>query len=894
MILGVRARGSLAYDRMLSVTSVIVAIVFLVGAAPAMAQQGFTAEARQEMFERLQRMAPEERQRFIEAMRLGELPAQGPGTPDVSRPPVIADTEEGERDRQADGDRERRFEDRRDGEDREDEERRVSLFGEFIDEDEATEELEDLTAIEQRVNRSIGTARLEVEAVPRAVRQRLKQFGYDLFKGAPTTFAPATEIPIPVDYLLGPGDTIEVQLYGTENRFHALTVNREGMVNIPEVGPVSVARLEFQDVREELIQRITEQIIGVNVSVSLGELRSMRVFVLGDVRRPGSYVVSSLSTMTNALFVSGGIEPIGSLRRLELKRSGDVVGSLDLYDLLLRGDTSRDQRLRPGDVIFVPPIGPTIGVAGEVRRPAIYELNQERTLSQVLALAGGLLPTAHRQSVQLEHVSGAGGRQVLDVDLTDATDLRSAVTDGDVVRIYSATERMGNVVLLSGHVQRPGGYEWHEGMRITDLIPSIDALLPASDPSYVLIRRELPPTGRVNALSVDLRAALALKGGVHDVLLEPRDNVFVFGMVEDRTETIEPLIEELRAQARQGDPEPVISVRGHVAHPGEYPLEAGMTVGDLIRAAGGLNQEAFTLEAELTRFELDDRGRGIRTLDIGLDDTASGQQTAAFELQPFDSLQIKPIPEWYESETIVVAGEVRFPGEYTIKRGETLSQLVRRAGGLANLAYPDGAIFSRELLRQREGQQIARLEEQLRTDLAQLSLSEIQSEGGNLEAIAAAQSVLLELQQTEPLGRLVIDLPAIRDGRADDVALRGGDMLFIPRIPQEVTVIGEVPQSTSHLFMAGLVRDDYLDRSGGTTAKADRKRIYIVRANGAVMASPRSRWFGSGAQRVEPGDVIVVPLDVTRLRPLQLWTSIAQIIQSLALTVAAANSVGAF
>jgi protein involved in polysaccharide export with SLBB domain len=314
-----------------------------------------------------------------------------------------------------------------------------------------------------------------------------------------------------------------------------------------------------------------------------------------------------------------------------------------------------------------------------------------------------------------------------------------------------------------------------------------------------------------------------------------------------------------------------------------------MTVGDLVRAAGGLNQEAFTLTGELTRFEMDEQGRGIRTLEVGLDGNASANKTAAVELQPFDSLQVKSIPEWYDDATIAVSGEIRFPGEYSIKRGETLTQLLQRAGGLTNLAYPEGAIFSRELLREREREQIEQLLKELRAEIAGIPGS------ASRDALAAGQSAVQELEQTEPLGRLVIDLPAYRDGRADDVALRDGDKLFVPRVPQEVTVIGEVPQSTSHLFIAGLDRDDYVDRSGGTTTNADKKRIYIVRANGAVIASSGSRWFGSRTmQRIEPGDVIVVPLDLNRLQPLEIWTAVAQVMQSFAITIAAAKSIGVF
>lgn len=218
----------------------------------------------------------------------------------------------------------------------------------------------------------------------------LEPFGYDLFRGVPTTFAPATDIPVPGDYVIGPGDTVNVQLFGNQNAEYVLVVSREGIVNFPEIGPISVAGMGFDALKNELTRRVSEQMIGVRASVTLGELRSIRVFILGDVEQAGSYTVSGLSTMTNALLLSGGVSDIGSLRRIELKRNGRTVSTLDLYDLLLSGDTRGDARLQPGDVIFVPAIGGTVAVDGDVKRPALYELRGSQTVADVIKLAGGL------------------------------------------------------------------------------------------------------------------------------------------------------------------------------------------------------------------------------------------------------------------------------------------------------------------------------------------------------------------------------------------------------------------------------------------------------------------------------------------------------------------------
>jgi len=865
-------------------------VVALLHAPLAWSQQGISPEERERALEMLRELSPAERERAREALNQGRMPdvlgVDSAQEGDTRRPQAV-ETES----------RDGAAPDADDGEADDDGER---------------------SRIERQMNRATGAAGLAIEPVTRAVDEPLEQFGYSLFRGEPSTFAPVTEIPVPVGYVIGPGDTLHVQLYGKENAEYSLTVNREGMISFPRIGPVSVAGLDFEQVRQELRQRVSEQLIGVNVSISLGRLRSMRVFVLGDVRHPGAYTVSSLSTMTNALFVSGGVHPMGSLRRVQLKRNGERVGTLDLYDLLLEGDTSSDQRLRPGDVIFVPPIGPTVGIAGEVRRPAIYELKGETSVSQALELAGGLMATADRESAQLDVISAQNnGRRIHDLRLDAPEISRRTLADGDLLRVYSVGDAMDNVVLLRGHARHPGGYEWHQGMRITDLIPSPQALLPRSDLAYVVIRRELEPNGRIEVRSVDLRQAFDEPGGPEDLPLRPRDTVMVFGGADDRRgraqgasagagsgslrrASLEPLLAELRAQARKGRPQQIVRVNGEVAHAGEYPLEPGMTVADLIRAAGGLQQDAYPLQAELTRFDDQTEQRQVRTVDVRLAG-AGASEAAQVELAPFDTLNVKPVPQWDEAQTVQLVGEVRFPGTYTIRRGETLREVLRRAGGITDMGYAEGAVFSRQMLRQREREELADLEERLRRDMAQASLSQAQAAAaqgerdGTGEALSFARSLLSDLQTAEPTGRLVIDLPAILDGRSN-VELRGGDRLVVPTEPDSVTVIGQVARTTSHQYQDAFSHEDYIERSGGFRARADRDGIYVVRADGAVVTDiGGGGWFPlRGEAMIRRGDVIVVPLDVTRVPPLQLWRTVAQVLQSFSLTAASANAVGVF
>jgi len=723
--------------------------------------------------------------------------------------------------------------------------------------------------------------------------EALKPFGYDLFAGIPTTFAPATDVPVPADYVIGPGDQIRVQLFGDVNQNYVLTVSRDGTVNFPELGPIDVSGQPFSRVREDLEQRVSRQMIGTNASITVGETRSIRVFVLGEAYRPGSYTVSGLSTMTNALFVSGGIKDIGSLRNIQLKRKGQLVSRLDLYDLLLHGDTSDDARLLPGDVIFIPPVGKTIAIAGEVRRPAIYEVKDETTPRQLVELAGGLAPEADPSLVRLERINAERQRVTLDVDLSRADGQATTLVSGDVLRVMPIRTVLENSVLLQGHVQRPGAMQYRPGMRISDVIRSLDELKPRADMHYVLIRRELPPDRLVTVRSADLERALAAPGSDADVLLEPRDRIVVFDNETNRDRILAPLFDELRLQSRLDRPMPIVGVGGRVKAPGRYPLEPGMRISDLIRAGGSLEEAAYGGQAELTRHRIiNGEYRQIDLVAVDLAAVLRGDAMADMALETYDYLNVKEMPQWSRAEAIEIVGEVRFPGIYPVTRGETLRSVMARAGGLTDLAFPEGSIFLREDLRQKEQDRIEQLAVRLQSDIAVLALQSSQENSRASEALPIGQSLLADLKNTKPVGRLVFNLEKVmasEPGSAWDIEMKNGDRIMVPRRAQEVSVLGEVQTTTSHLYRPDLSRDDYIGLSGGTTQKADKGRIYVVRADGSVVTSG-SQWFGRSGTDIRPGDSIVIPLDAERMRALPMWTSITQIMYQAAIALAAVNS----
>ena len=727
--------------------------------------------------------------------------------------------------------------------------------------------------------RILGQTPIGVEA--------LEPFGYDVFEPRDTSFDAPMSGPVPPDYVLGPGDSVRVQLFGNVNGIYEYEVARDGVLNLPEIGPVTVAGLPFSEFRKDLNKRVQEMLIGTQVSVTMGQLKTIRVFVLGDVNEPGSYVVSGLATMSAALYRSGGISPIGSLRNIQLKRNGKVVASLDAYDLLIRGDNSGDSRLQPGDVVFVPPIGTTVSVGGAVNRPAIYEVGRLTTAADLVGLAGGLTSEAFAKGARLERVQKDGDRTILPVDLANASANSVRIQNGDVLLVPEVLPELENAVTLAGHVYRPGRYPWRPGMTLTDLIGSAEELKPGVDTNYILIRRENKRGEPIKALSTSLAAAMQSPGSPDDIRLQSGDTVNVFSKALGRQRVVEPLLEELQLQSSIDLPVRQAEISGYVRAPGTYPLESNMRISDLIRAGGGLSEEAYALEAELTRYSVSPGGaRESNVVKVDLDAIRRGVERADLDLREHDYLIVNRVPDWDSIWTVTLEGEVLFPGAYRVHRGDSLADVIERAGGLTPGAFPEGAVFLRESLKKREQEQIETLARRMQADLASLSLQTANT--GGRDTLRTGKVLLEQLKNTEAVGRLVINLNRDVAGSVSDIEVRDGDRLLVPTATQVVTVLGETQQNSSHLYQSGLSRDAYIDLSGGLTRRADKKLIYVVRANGAVVAANHSRWLARRSQTdIRPGDTIVVPLDTDKMRPLTFWGNVTQILYQGAIAVAA-------
>ena len=726
-----------------------------------------------------------------------------------------------------------------------------------------------------------GSEQKNAKAKARGGSSRI--FGLSLFQGDPNSFNPATNVPVPSDYIVGPGDNIIIQLFGKENATYPFTINREGQVQFPNIGPITLAGMTFQKVQELIDITVAERMVGVKASTTMGALRTIRVFVLGEVKRPGSFTVGSLATMTNAIFASGGITGVGSLRRIQLKRGNKTITEMDLYELLLSGNTKTDSRLLPGDVIFVPPVGTTAEITGSINRPAQYELKDAKNLAALVKMAGGLTNTSHAAKVAITRVNAIGERSLFNVDLTQRSGKAFKLQDGDKISIGGALDYINNQITIKGSAKRPGLYSWHQGIRFSDVISTPYEVMPGTDIDVALLQSMSPETGRIETRLFSPSAAWSAPNSEQDPILNGYDEVILFDLTSNRPAMLEATINMLRQQSRFKERVQTVFVTGSVKFPGNYPLTIGMNTEKLIELAGGLTESAYGSNGEITRYEISDElQRIVMHINVNLQDEPRS-------LLPGDTLNIKQVPLWKKRETVMLKGEVMFPGPYTILPGETLMDVLTRAGGLTPYAYPLGAVFSRQELRQLEQQRLNELRSKLEADIA-VSNTEV-AVGKNAMEAEDTKALLQKIERTKPLGRMVIDLPLVLETPdINDFPLEDGDELIIPRYKPSVTVIGEVQYPTSHFYDNKLSSKQYIKRSGGTKKHADTDRIYIVKANGRVIEPSRSNWFRVKSEGIQPGDTIVVPLDTESLDGLEIWSKTTQILYQAALGAAAVGS----
>ncbi|MCG7496837.1 SLBB domain-containing protein [Vibrio sp. Of7-15] len=796
--------------------------------------------------------------------------------------------------------------------------------------------------------------------VPREVKE-LQAFGYDVFSGKPTSFTPIDDLPVPNDYVVAPGDEIKVQVYGKESSQHSLVINREGVINYPQLGPINVAGQTFSQLRDSLIKTIKQKIIGIDVDVSMGSMRTMQIYIVGEMAQPGAYNVNGLTTVTQALIAAGGIQESGSLRKVQLKRNGRLIKEVDMYQLLLKGDTQSDLRLLPGDTLFVPTKGAEVIIDGAVKRSAIYELKGTSTLGQLVANAGGTDADAYLQQVTVRRLTDKGV-VIKSVDLSTQAGHNFIIKDGDEIRVNQRSNLISNAVAVRGSVVRQGAYQFVPGMKISDVITSVNTdLMPNADLNYALVVREIGVNREIKVLQFNLGTAITRNSSKDNLTLEKGDQLFVFnngfdqeywlgdkansakelkkeqetqqaqmeklrlehgnsvvdererydnatgalveetnevsklklGQLEDvattelvrrnsREKLLAPLIERLKAQASLGKAVQIVEVTGAVKYPGIYPLVDNGDIQDLIVAAGGLVESAHITVAELTRAGFDGGKLRLNHKNISLDNILNDKEGANLSLVSKDRLHVFTKPQWRDEQKVELQGEVVFPGTYTFQRGETIDDVIQRAGGLTEFAYPKGAVFSRVKLRLQEEQRLKMLNMQLKQEIASLALRRQTSSASYASSPVEAMDVADELASAQALGRMVLNLPEILKGNDKaDLMLENGDKLYIPSLNKVISVMGEVQFASSHIFSDSMTVEDYINSAGGTKKQADTDRVYVIRADGSVMLPNNSFWFSRNSKPLEPGDTIIVPIDTDYLDGLSALTSATQILYQI-------------
>ncbi len=792
-------------------------------------------------------------------------------------------------------------------------------------------------------------------------------FGADLFRNVPSTFAPVEQIPVTPDYIVGPDDELRIRVWGQVNFNADVRVDRSGSVYLPQVGAIHVAGLKFSELEPHIRTEIGRVYRNFDLTVDAGQLRSIQVFVVGQARRPGSYTISSLSTLVNALFASGGPSTQGSLRHILLKRGGNTVTDFDLYDLLVNGDKSKDAQLLPGDVIFIPPAGPQVALTGSVRHPAIYELRDDNTtLRQLLADAGGASTTASDSRISIERIQEHHAREAMEVAF-DATGLGTTLRDGDVLRVLSVVPRYQKTITLRGNTANPGHFAWHEGMKLSDLIPDRDALI-TRDYYWRRAQLGLPtpefqpyvagPVQYQPSQAIDLQSRQAyqqwqmqnrvqrLPNGQY-VFVNPdqnqpgqspgpnksavneypyaQGNVYLQG---DQQYTILPPANGQQPQQSDANgangttvlgQQPTLNSPYSSTQPGVLNPSQLASSGSLAGRQAQIVTENTAAavrknDVKLSAPEIDWNYAVIERMDPVTLKTSLipfNLGKLVMEHDPSQNLPLQPgdvvtvfsqadirVPVTQQTKFVRLEGEFVNAGIYSVEPGETLRHLVARAGGFAPNAYLYGSEFTRESTRVLQQQRIDEYVQSLELDIQRGAIAGVASSVSAQDVASAnaaatsSRELLNRLHQLRATGRIVLQIKPDSAGldSIPDVSLEDGDVFTVPPRPATVNVVGAVYDQNSFMYAPKRRVGDYLKMAGGPGRDADKKHIFIIRADGSVVSKTTTNgvWGNNfEAAQMNPGDTVIVPEKTfrpTALRGLLDWS---QLFSQLALGVAA-------
>jgi protein involved in polysaccharide export with SLBB domain len=738
--------------------------------------------------------------------------------------------------------------------------------------------------------------------------QVLPIYAAGLFRRAPSTFAALEMTPVPADYVVGPGDEVRIRIWGQVNLQANLRVDRSGDIYIPQVGPVHLAGLAVSTLDAHLRQALGRIYRNFDLTVDIGQIRAIQVYVAGAARVPGVYTVSSLSTLVDALFVSGGPTVEGSLRSIEVRRGAELVTRFDLYGLLIRGDKSKDVKLQSGDVIFIPPVGAQAAVTGSVRNPGIYELLPQEPLSGLLADAGGASALAAEARISIERTDEHRKRQAMEAAY-DAAGLAVPLADGDLVRVYSIVPAYSKTVTLRGNIANPGHFAWSQGMHVSDLIPDKESLItrnywwrraqlglpaPEFEPTQGIAEMRQPTENSPVTIPLSQRQSST-------ELQPPGTQENQGGSAQNQSNSAQ---DQYAASSQQGQRPSAEQRPGSnalastvTAPTGRLPYSSERTEVQLLAPEINWNQAIIerldpeTLKTTLIPFDL---GRLVLQHDASQDlELAAGDVVTIFS-----EADIR-VPIAQQTKLVHLDGEFAHSGVYTAKPGETLRQLAERAGGLTPNAYLYGSEFTRESTRSiqqaRIDEYVQSLSMRIQRDALGLAASPASS-AQDLASGAAAQpgerDLLASLRQIRATGRIVLRFQPGSSGTASlpDIVLENGDNFVVPPVPAVVNVVGAVYDQNSFVYIEGRRVEAYLRLAGGPTRDADRRHEFVIRADGQVTSRDASNglWGNQFEQlHISPGDTIVVPEKTLRSSALRGIVDWSQMFSQFALGAAA-------
>jgi len=753
-------------------------------------------------------------------------------------------------------------------------------------------------------------------------------YGAELFANVPDTFAPVQRLPVLPDYVIGPGDELLIRTWGQVTQNLHLTVDRSGSVYIPQVGEFRVAGMQFRQLQEFLKARFNRVYRNYDLNVNLGQLRSIQVFVTGAARRPGSYTVSSLSSLVNAVFACGGPGPEGSLRHILLKRNGATIADFDLYGLLLKGDKSKDVNLETGDIIFFSPIGPQIAVVGSVHVPAIYELRGNESVAEALSLAGGVSAAASTSSLEIERTDtqdgGRSSRVAVDVAMNPSS-LATPLKNADIIRVRAEAPKFDKTVTLRGNVATPGRFAWHEGMRVRDLIPNKESLLttdywlrreqlglPVADfqPMMPPVRVEAPQSQPGQAINKPVTPQDAQTGssGLFPQLTAgvPTDtntaqsgNAAQFQSLAASSELDNGSKGDQAGRVAQitGSEHEMLGSGPHLVTAPHFPIET-----QVVRMSPDIDWSYAVVE----RVDQKNLTTRLFPFDLGAA-ILNGDEGANIALEPGDVITIFSdadirVPRAQQTKYVRLEGEFAHSGVYSVLPGETLRQLVLRAGGLTQQAYLYGSQFSRESTRREQQQRldeyVSSLSYQIEIGASNKASSVVSAqEAATVGASVASQRQLVNrLREIKATGRIVLHIEPFKSDVASlpDLPLEDGDRFVVPPVPSTVGIVGAVYDSNSFVYQEHKHAGDYLRNAGGPNRNADKKQIFIIRADGSVVSRQyldHTLWSNDkfNEQAIYPGDTIIVPEQLNKTTVLRGLTDWSAVFSQFALGAAAIN-----